>query len=161
MNITIDYNTDSMSEDKKIDKRVKVYGGSFYSTPNVIPVFGNNVHDSSLPVNCVGDNLTMFTVAPTAFATYAENNAITLKDSAGQEYSYKVEKVSSDNNRYIWAYGVTVTLVYSDGATEEQTVPCGAEYGLTQALPVGNWTCNGQPFTNETKVTGAITVTAE
>lgn len=161
MNITIDYNTDSMSEDKKIDKRVKVYGGSFYSTPNVIPVFGNNVHDSSLPVNCVGDNLTMFTVAPTAFATYAVNDAITLKDSTDQEYYYKVKDVSSDNNRYIWAYGVTITLVYSDGSTEVQIVPCGAEYGLTQALPAGNWTCNGQPFTNETKVTGAITVTAQ
>lgn len=161
MNITIDYNTDSMSEDKKIDKRVKVYGGSFYSTPNVIPVFGNNVHDSSLPVNCVGDNLTMFTVAPTAFATYAVNDAITLKDSTDQEYYYKVKDVSSDNNRYIWAYGVTITLVYSDGSTEVQIVPCGAEYGLTQALPAGNWMCNGQSFTNETKVTGDITVMAQ
>lgn len=161
MNITIDYNTDSMSEDKKIDKRVKVYGGSFYSTPNVIPVFGNNVHDSSLPVNCVGDNLTMFTVAPTAFATYAVNDAITLKDSTDQEYYYKVKGVSSDNNRYIWAYGVTITLVYSDGSTEVQIVPCGAEYGLTQALPAGNWMCNGQSFTNETKVTGDITVMAQ
>lgn len=163
MTINIDYNTTGMSEDTKADKRVKTVGGSYYSEPSEsITVFGKNVYDSSLPINASGDVLTMFEVTPGAYETYVVNGLIELRDSEGHPYDYIAESACKDGNRYIWAPAVTVTFNHADGTTESVAVPCGTAFGLTRAVPEGNWyTSENTEFTAETVVTSDMTVTAQ
>lgn len=161
--IDIDYNITGMSEETKVDKRVKTVGGSYYSEPSdTVLVFGKNVYDSSLPINSSGDVLTMFTITPEAYETYVVNDVIELQDSDGHSYEYTAELACKDGNRYIWAPEVTVTFNYADGTTESVAVPCGTAFGLTGAVPEGNWyTSESTEFTAGTVVTTNMTVTAQ
>lgn len=163
ISINIDYNTTGMSEDTKIDKRVKAVGGSYYSDPNEsILVFGKNVYDSSLPVNASGDVLTMFTVTSEAYEAYVANDVIELQDNAGYSYEYVAKCAGEDGNRYIWAPAVTVTFNYADGTVESMEVPRGCAFGLTKDLPEGNWyTSENNVFTAETVITSDMTVNAQ
>lgn len=138
--INISYDTTGMSEETKVDDRVEVTGGSYYSTRNPnLQVLGKDVFDSTVPINGKGDKLEMFVVDEDAFAAYVDQDVISLLSSEGT-YGYAVSNKSPDTNRYIWAPAATVTFVDGSGSTVETvSVPRGAAFGLTADLPEGSW----------------------
>lgn len=138
--INISYDTTGMSEETKVDDRVEVTGGSYYSTRNPnLQVLGKDVFDSTVPINGKGDKLEMFVVDEDAFAAYVDQGVISLLSAEGT-YDYAVRDASPDTYRYIWAPVATVTFVDGSGSTVETvSVPRGAAFGLTADLPEGSW----------------------
>lgn len=138
--VNISYDTTDMSEETKVDDRVKVTGGSYYSTRNPeLKVLGKDVYDSTVPINGKGDKLEMFVVDKDAFAAYGNQGVISLLSAEGT-YDYAVRDASPDTYRYIWAPVATVTFVDDSGSTVETVaVPRGAAFGLTADLPEGSW----------------------
>lgn len=161
LTLRIDYDTVNMTEEQMVDDRVTTIGGSYWSSENEsLKVYGVPAYEYSLPINTYGDELKMFRVSETSYNDYMPNGTIDLKGLNGTSYSYSAaEKADEDDYRYIWAPAVTVTLVGTDSTTSVE-VPCGAAFGLTQVLEPGSWTTeDGLAFTENTPVTGDITVT--
>ena len=154
--VDIDYDVSNLPQNARAAKRVTISGGSFKSSDNQgISVFGHNVYENSIPVNAAGDELSMFKVDSEAYQTYMSNGVISLNTLAGETYSYSANKASADENYYIWAPKVVVTL--PDGT--DIPVPCGAKFGLTAELPDGIWeTETGEVFDENTVVYGNVTL---
>lgn len=166
--LKISYDDSDMSETEKSPNRIKVSGGSYWSTRNenltYAGVTGGDLYATSVPVNEAGEDLTMFTVTSSAYNTYVEDDVINLIDCNGESYEYKAVTASDrdPDNRYIWAPTATVTFTSTDGSKTTVTVPRGPAFGLTQTLDAGNWvTSDGTAFTASTTVTADIEVTEQ
>lgn len=159
-NLHAAYDVGNMADEYKVDERVVVTGGSYWSEDDKFEVFGVEAYDCSIPVNADSEKLTMFTISPTAYSTYAENGSIEiLRNDGSTTYDYGVANASNDNYRYIWAPAVTVTF---EGVEDTYTVPRGTAFGLVNdIMPAGTWTYNDTPFTMDTVVSENITVSAQ
>ena len=164
---TINYDVSNLTDAQKSPDRIKVVGGSYYSTRakdlEYATVSGLDLYETSVPVNAAGEDLTMFEVSSDSYDAYSTNGVITLVDKNGTEYAYEAADTSKNdpNVHYIWTPTATVTLVDASGS-REIIVPRGAAFGLTQTLETGNWiTSTGEAFTEATEVTGDMVITAQ
>lgn len=163
--LSLDYDVSNLTDRQKSPNRVTVTGGSYWSSRNPdLKYLGRNdclFYDESVPVNENGEDLTMFEVTFDAYSAYVTGDTIVLRNSTGGTYHYKAAiTADGQTSRYIWAPAVTVTLVNTDGTSTSVQVPRGPAFGLTQTLENGNWvTSDGSTFTENTAVTGDITIT--
>lgn len=166
--ISIDYDVSNLTDAQKSPDRIKVVGGSYYSTRAQDLEYGTvedlDLYETSVPVNAAGEDLTMFKVSADSYDTYSSDGVITLVDKNGTEYAYEAAATSKNdpNFHYIWAPTATVTLVDASGSSKEVPVPRGVAFGLTQTLDAGSWiTSTGEAFTEESVVTGNMIITAQ
>lgn len=159
--LRIDYDYQNMAAEYQVPDRVTVSGGSYFSSLNkglnVLGYSGEELFESSIPVNVDGEKLTMFTITPAKYSDYMSNGIIDiLRNDGTSEYQYQATKASADGNRYIWAPAATVTFVDSENNTlKTEVVPRGAAFGLVAELPA-DYDCGD--FTEATEVTGDMTV---
>ncbi|WP_072375075.1 hypothetical protein [Thermophilibacter mediterraneus] len=102
----VQYDTSGMSEENKSSDRIKVTGGSFWSTREegvTYPGTDYSFFEQSIPVNADGENLVMVEVTPDQLPSLvSDDGRITVMKAGGGEYDYYLGFTSAEESCYLW-----------------------------------------------------------
>lgn len=102
----VQYDTSGMSEENKSSDRIKVTGGSFWSTREegvTYPETDCSFFGQSIPVNADGEDLVMVEVTPDQLPSLvSDDGRITVMKAGGGEYDYYLGFTSAEESCYLW-----------------------------------------------------------
>lgn len=102
----VQYDTSGMSEENKSSDRIKVTGGSFWSTREegvTYPETDYSFFGQSIPVNADGEELVMVEVTPDQLPSLvSDDGRITVMKAGGGEYDYYLGFTSAEESCYLW-----------------------------------------------------------